>query len=52
MGRIQSCGFYRIFKVAFLLFEAPIGGTNLLGQFSNPAGHILTLAYTKITHNP
>ena len=36
MGRIQICGFLRIFIVAFLVFIAPAGS-------ANPAGHLLTL---------
>ena len=35
-GRIRSCRFLLIFKVAILVFQAPAGS-------SNPAGHSLTL---------
>ncbi len=35
--------FFRIFKLAFLLFLAPVGASNPAGQFSNPAGQSFTL---------
>ncbi len=44
-GKNQKLEFLRIFTVAFLLFLAPMGG-------SNPEGHLLTLTKPKITHYP
>ena len=42
MERKRSCGFSRIFTVAFFLFLVPAGGSSPESIFSDPAGQSLT----------
>ena len=49
MERNRSSGFCRIFTEAFLLFLAPVGGTNPAGG-SKPVGQLLTITVINLPY--